>query len=232
MINKAKIFFIILIFILSKINLLLGARPLMTDDAATVDKGNTEIEIGYNFNKANKEDIKNSQSVEFNFKHGITDNFYFAFSFPYELLPVHGLSILTLKTKLILIKDQKIIPDAALSFIFSPGSSIYMLNGIFTKKIIETFLHINFAYEISLNLEETGNYFIGVATENNYIENFIFSFELTTKTDKDFINKTVDFLIGFRYKVTENFILDAGYSVTINEDKKPFKITTGVTIGI
>ncbi|MDI6840773.1 MAG: hypothetical protein QMD71_08010 [bacterium] len=103
---------------------LLGARPLSTDDAY-VDRGKFELEFGYEF----KEHI-----CEFSLKPGITERLDFAIALPYLIKPQQEIGIAGICIKYSLLDEGSKIASISVSFGSELGADKYALNGVMSKK--------------------------------------------------------------------------------------------------
>jgi len=199
------------LFLLSSV--LFAARPLATDDAGAVDAAKHELEIGYD--GCQGENYLRSGSCGFSLKQGITERMDVGVSFPYQIDPAQderfGKAVLGVKFSLV--KDV-----FALTFSNELGEKQYFFNGIFTKEFSKAAVHFNLGYSATGDAAIKGSTGYSSAFEIPG-EKFDVVGEVSGDTDN---NNT--WLLGIRYKVTENIIVDTGYGKSFNapDDKTTF----------
>jgi hypothetical protein len=206
-----------------------ASRPLSTDDAGTVEKGKTEIEVAYDFIQA-VADEDNIHSAGLQIKHGITDNLDLAIAFPYSISPIRGTESVSLGIKLSFIKEEENKPGLSMTLFVEPGDAEYYLNGIFTKTFNDISLHINFGYESTGTSGESGTYTYSTACEYKISDSIGVAGEIIGSTEETFIHHTISTLIGLKFTLTDFIIIDAGAGINLSDENKPVHVTTGLTL--
>ncbi|MBU0951776.1 MAG: TonB-dependent receptor [Elusimicrobia bacterium] len=186
-------------------SILFAAHPLATDDAGTVDVAKHEMEVGYDNSKVGN-DLRNISSG-LSLKQGLTERMDIGVSFPYQMDPTQDerFGEAVLGVKFALVKDV-----FALTFSNELGEKEYLINGIYTKEFSKAVVHFNLGYSA------TGDPTIkGAAVYSSAFEIPVNKFDLIGEVAGD-TNDNNTWLLGARYRITENIVVDAGYGRSFN----------------
>ncbi|GEM_PF-605651 len=174
-----------------------GARPFATDDAGTVEANRYELEVSYEFGRA-------EGRLGLGFKHGLTQKMDIGVSFGYTVVsePKNRLTAAELCLKYALIPDL-----FSTSLTNELGTSGYDINAILTKAFgpIET--------DANLGYSATGDTTCGSISYALAVVAGFDKFDIGTEAsgNKDGLQ---NWLIGGRYKLKEGVNLDIGISST------------------
>ncbi|MCX8093162.1 MAG: hypothetical protein N3E50_03235 [Candidatus Goldbacteria bacterium] len=202
MIQKIKsdkiVYFSFLFFVLFLLSInCKAARPFATDDAPTVAFGEYEIELGYDFNKETGE-------FGLGFKHGLTNSMDIGIGFGYITISSPNFTPPEISLKYAIIQDT-----LSFSFVNELGTSNYVINAIFTKKIFEFIeIDVNIGYSLlypgQIAESHTVTYALAVIAGFEKID-----IGIEALGDKEGFK---DWQIGSRYSLFDGFNLDAGIS--------------------
>jgi hypothetical protein len=224
-----------------------AARPLTTDDACTVEKGQFQFETGFDATRYENHDREYSPSLTLTY--GLLERMDLAlgsgylFVHPKEGKKENGLSDTELKLKFRPIDEKDWrpafavtstlkIPTASESKGLGSGKTDFGINTILTKNLGDRlFLHLNLGYT-----------FIGeghVDNELNYslAAQFILTKKWALVGEIVGVNNLngrkgddpLSGLIGTYYLFTEKLIWDAGVEIGMNKVAPDFRITIGLT---
>lgn len=210
-----RVILIMLILIFRKP--IFAVRPLSTDDAWTVEEGNFELEIGYNFIKSND---SSESGIAIQLKHGLTKRTDVSFVVPYGIQPECGLKAAECGAKFMLAEAKGIFPTFSLTFGYSPGSEEYKLNGILTKELNPFTLHFNFGYEVLA--QQQGKTLYSMALEYQIIEKLRLMGEVLGEEGGFW-----EALIGGSWQILEPLAVDLGFGMGLSTQK--LKFTSGLT---
>jgi len=224
-----------------------AARPLSTDDAGTVDRGEFEAEAGLEYvNQQDKE-----LALGFVLKSGILDNLDLGVELPYKFIDfstgskTDGFDDISVTTKYNFFEEADVWPALSVSFSIKTdsgnddkslgtGEQEYAINTILSKTLDKISLHINIGYVIKddlpqENLRDVLTY--GFALEYPLNEKFNLVGEITGESERrnKFDDNPMSGLIGFNYSVTESIAYDLGVGFEVSEASPDFNITTGLT---
>jgi hypothetical protein len=188
-----------------------AARPFATDDAGTVPAGGYELEAGYDWGEV-------EGMLGLGFKHGLTKKMDIGVEFGYtiETEPEDRFTPAELSLKFALIPDF-----LAVSFAHEFGDSVYTLNSSMTKTFGPVEVSANLGYEATGDEEE------GLTT---YALSLILTVGNRFDIGSEILGDENDLqvlLFGMRYKISEGFNIDAGFSKGIGEDVEDL-----ITIGL
>jgi hypothetical protein len=224
-----------------------AGRPLSTDDAWTVEKGQFQLETGFDFTRQDNHDREISPSLTLsyglleNMDMGISSSYLFVR--PKEEENEDGLGDTEIKLKYrllgkkiwmpaLVIAGKVKIPTASDSKGLGSGKADFGINAVFTKELGKRLvLHLNLGYTF------IGEH--GADNEMNYsgAVQFILSDKWAWVGEIVRVNNfnghkrddPVSGLIGTTYLITENIIWDAGIEMGMNNAAPDYRLTTGLT---
>jgi len=225
----------------------IAGRPLSTDDAWTVEKGQFQLETGFDLARQDNHDREISPSLTLSY--GLLENMDIGVGSSYLFVRPkggeneNGLGDTEIKLKYRLL-GKKIwmpafaiagkvkIPTASESRGLGSGKADFGLNAVFTKELSKSFvLHLNLGYSF------IGEH--GADNEMNYsgAAQFILSDKWGLVGEIVGVNNfnghkrddPISGLIGTYYLITENIIWDAGIEIGMNKAAPDYRLTTGLT---
>jgi len=224
-----------------------ASRPLSTDDAWTVEKGQFQLETGFDLSRQDNHDRGVSPSLMLSY--GLLENMdigigsSYLFVRPKEGENENGLGDTEIKLKYRLLGEKIRMPAFALagkvkiptaSESRGPGSgkADFGIDAIFTKELSKRFvLHLNIGYAF------VGEH--GADNELNYsgAAQFILSDKWALVGEIVAVNNfnsrrknnLLSGLLGTNYLITENIIWDAGIEIGMNKAAPDYRLTTGLT---
>ncbi len=244
---KTSLCFLVSSILLLSSSIVFAARPLMTDDAGTVEKGKFQIEMGFDATRQDNDDREISPSLTLSY--GLLERMDLGiggsslFIHPREGGNEKGLGDTEFKLKYRLLDDKDWIPAFAIagklkiptakeSKGLGSGKTDFNINTIFTKNLSKR-------WALNLNLGVT---FIGEhGSDNEFNYSLAGQFALSDKwavVGEIFgVNNfnghkrddPVSGLVGIQYMLGDNFVLDAGVEIGMNKAAPDFRLTTGVT---
>ena len=225
-----------------------AARPLTTDDAWTVEKGEFQLEAGFEALRHDNHDREYSPSLTLTY--GLLERMDlgigsgYLFIHPTEGRKENGIPDTELKVKYRLIDERHWRPAFAVSGILKiptaseskglgSGQTDFGINSILTKNLSKRLvLHLNFGYTFigEDHADNELNYFLGcqfiltdkwtLAGEVTGINN------LNGRTGDDALSG----LLGTYYAITDKIIWDAGLEIGMSNAAPDFRLTTGLTL--
>ena len=154
-----------------------AARPLLTDDAGTVEQGKIDLEPAYDLVMSRPDGSSNAPSLTI--KHGLTGRMDIGIAFSHETdkdgdghTMTWGMSPLALMIKMALVKGQPVLPDVSFSAAAATGASEYGLNLIASKTVGRFGIHGNLGYEASGQQMVRGEVATGLAAEYSFAGRF------------------------------------------------------------
>lgn len=237
-----------ILFFLCFVSYSFAARPLSTDDAATVEEGHFEIEYGIEYVNQLDKEINLSLVA----KRGFCKNLDLGIEVPYKFIDFKegaksdGFSDINLTTKLNLIKDKSVMPDTSISFSYKTdsanndkslgtGKPEYTINSIFTKSINKIAVHTNLGYSFKEDFddsdnEDTLNYGLAIEFGINDRLNLVNEITGNTVLKRKFNDNSCNALIGFNYVINKIITLDLGVGFEVSKASPDFKVTSGLTM--
>jgi len=224
-----------------------AAWPLTTDDAWTVEKGEFQLEVGFDALRRDNHDRAYRPSLTLTY--GLLERMDlgigsgYVFSHPKEGERKNGMADTEIKSKYRWMDEKNWSPAFTVSGIFKiptaseskglgSGQTDFGINAIFTK-------HLSQKWVIHLNLGYT---FIGEGHVNNELNySMAAQFMLTEKwvlvgevVGVNNVNgrhgdDPFSGLIGTYYSITDKIIWDAGLEIGMNKAAPDFRLTTGLT---
>lgn len=219
-----------LVFLLIMHNTGSAGRPLATDDAATVEKGSFELEIGYQNVKLESDDKVSSGEVTFN--HGITEKMDFMLITGYVDGEEVGMAGPGIAIKYSLLGERERGPDVSLTFANSLGTSEYEVRAIFSRQRRYFISHLNLGFAHSGVSGEEGLFLYGFALELPLRGRLILVGEVVGEKDTDSATKdAVEGLIGGAMELVRGVGLDLGFSFGLTETAPESGFIVGLTKG-
>lgn len=207
-----------------------AGRPLATDDAATVEKGGFELEIGYQNVKLKSADKVSSGEVTFN--HGITEKMDFMLITGYVDGEEVGMAGPGIAIKYSLLGERERGPDVSLTFANSLGTSEYEMRAIFSRQRRYFISHLNLGFAHSGVTGEAGLFLYGFALELPIRGRLTLVGEVLGEMDTDSATKdAVEGLIGGTMELVRGAVLDLGFSFGFTETAPESGFIIGLTKG-
>jgi hypothetical protein len=230
-----------------------AARPLSTDDAATVEKGDLEVELGFEYaDDADTDDTEDEYSFAATVKYGLTERWDLGVEIPYLYIEREsddddsGLGDYVFSSKYRFVDESENFPALALGFSLKTktgdedkglgtGELDYTLNTILTKALGKIVTNVNLGYTYvgapeGENHDDVFSY--GLALEYPATEKLNLVGELTGETnfEGDFDDHPFGGLVGFNYAFSENIVFDLGFGWGISEASPDYLVTSGLTL--
>ena len=224
-----------------------AARPLTTDDAWTVEKGQFQIEAGFETARQDNRDREVSPSVTLTY--GLFDQLDlgvgggYLFFYPKEGQREDGLADTEVKLKYrpldekdwrpaIAITGTLKIPTASKSKGLGSNQTDFGINAIITKNLGKRLvLHLNVGYTFigEDRVENEFNY--SMAAQFFITDQWAFVGEIIgiNNFNGRKADDSLSGLIGTYYLMTEKLIWDAGIEIGMNKAAPDFRLTTGLT---
>jgi cobalt/nickel transport protein len=224
-----------------------AARPLTTEDAWTVEKGEFQLEAGFDALRQDNHDRAYSPSLTLTY--GLLERMDlgigsgYIFSHPKEGERENGMADTEIKLKYRWI-DEKIwrpalavsgilkIPTASESKGLGSGQIDFDINAILTKNLSKRWVvHLNLGY-IFIGEDHVNNELkYSVATEFVLTEKWVLVGEIAGVNNLNGRHGDDPFsgLIGTYYLITDKIIWDAGLEIGMNEAAPDVRLTTGWT---
>jgi cobalt/nickel transport protein len=226
-----------------------AARPLITDDAYTVEKGKFQVEAGFDFAREDNHDKEYFPSLTLTYglfeRMDIGIGSAYLFIDPAEGEKVNGFSDTPVKVKYRFLDQKDWIPSFAVSGILitptaskskglGSGKVDFNINTIFTWNLGKRWqLYANLGYtfvgENEVNNEL--NFSIGgqfALTEKLALVGEIFGLNNFNGNTSD---DPISGLVGIQYTlIGDILVLDAGVQIGMNKAAPDFRVTTGLTL--
>lgn len=224
-----------------------AGRPLSTDDAWTVEKGQFQLETGFDLARQDNHDREISPSLTLSYglleKMDIGIGGSYLFVRPKDGENENGLGDTEIKVKYRFFDEKDWVPAFAIagnakfptaseSRGLGSGKTDFGINAIATKNLSKRFVvHLNLGYT-----------FIGEHRANNELNysgalQFILSNKWALVGEVSGVNNLngrrkddpLSGLIGTNYLITDKIIWDAGIEIGMNKAAPDFRLTTGLT---
>lgn len=224
-------------------------RPLNTDDAYTLSKGEFTAAAGAVFTKADNGDKQTDINIDLGY--GITDELEITSDIPMVFFDPkgdnnqEGIGDISLRPELFLITEDKYIP--AVSFAgtvkthsgdedrgLGSGETDYSLSLQFSKDFSPLKCHFNLGYTFKGQPE-------GEAVDDVIFYNLGFEYKLNgridlvgelvgqTNSDPAANSEPFECLVGFIYSAGENIALDFGIGTGLTSASPDLRVTSGIT---
>ncbi len=226
-----------------------AARPLTTDDAYTVKKGEFQVEAGFDFARQDNHDREYSPSLTLTYglfeRMDIGIGSAYLFIDPSKGTEVNGFGNTPLKVKYRFLDQQDWIPSFAVSgTLITPtaskskglgsGKVDFNINTIFTWSISKRWqLYTN------LGCTFTGENHVNNELNYSIAGQFLLSDKLALVGEITGVNNfngnkrddPISGLVGIQYTlIPDILVLDAGVAAGMNKAAPDFRITTGFTL--
>lgn len=226
-------------------------RPLDTDDAYTLDKGEFAISTGTVFTT----DKHGDKEIDINtdLGYGITDRFEITADFPYVFTDPHnarnreGIGDIAVRLEYMFLEERGNIPamslDTTIKFEsgdedkgLGSGDTDYTFFLQLSKSFDPITVHFNFGYTLVGEHDDE-------ILDNVFGYNFAAEYELMdrltlvgeflgeTNSDPHAEDDPMEFLVGAMYDINSNFTLDAGLGAGLTDASPDVKVTAGITFG-
>jgi cobalt/nickel transport protein len=225
-----------------------AARPLTTDDAGTVEKGEFQLETGFDALRQDNHDREYSPSMTLTYgllkRMDLGIGSGYIFYHPKEGKKENGMADTELKLKYRWIDEQDWrpafattgtvkIPTASESKGLGSGKTDVHINTILTKNLSKRLvLHLNLGYT-----------FIGETHVNNELNYSMAAQFILTETwalvgevvgvnnlNGQHGDDPISCLLGTYYLITDKIIWDAGLEIGMSKAAPDFRFTTGLTL--
>jgi len=224
-------------------------RPINTDDAYTLDKGEFTAALGAVFTKADNDDEETDLTIDLGY--GITDRLEvtadipIAFTNPKDGSTEEGLSDISIRPEFLLIKEEEHHPAVSFAANFKTesgkkdkglgsGETDYSLSLQFSKDFSPFVYHFNIGFTFigeapGENLDDV--LFYNLAFEYNVNDRLDLTGELIGETNSDpsANDEPFEFLLGFIYSSSDKIALDFGIGAGLTDASPDIRITSGLT---
>ena len=250
--NKKSLFCIGLVFSFFSLfftSATFAARPLTTDDAYTVKKGEFQVEAGFDFAREDNHDKEYFPSLTLTYglleRMDIGIGSAYLFIDPAEGKNVNGFSNTPLKVKYRFV-DQKdwipsfavsgtlIIPTASKSKGLGSGKVDFNINTIYTwnlSKRWQLYANLGYTFTGENHVNDQLNYSIAgqfLLSDKWALVGEIFGLNNFNGNKRD---DPISGLVGIQYTlIPDILVLDAGVAAGMNKAAPDFRITTGFTL--
>ncbi|OGP95657.1 MAG: hypothetical protein A2157_09295 [Deltaproteobacteria bacterium RBG_16_47_11] len=224
-----------------------AARPLTTDDAGTVEKGEFQFEVGFDAARQDNHDREISPSLTVSYgllkKMDVGIGSAYLFARPKEGENQNGLGDTELKLKYRLLDEKDWMPAFALtgklkiptaseSKGLGSGKTDFGINTIVMKNLSKRWV-----FYLNLGYTFVGEH--GVNNEFNYsaAAQFVLTDKWVLVGEIVGVNNLngrkgddpISGLLGTYYLITDKMIWDAGFEIGMNKAAPDFRLTTGLT---
>lgn len=240
---KKVLWFLAVFFVLGSACEAFAARPLSTDDAGTIDKGDFEYEFGFEMAKDEGREYTFSNVL----KHGLLDNVDVGCEAPFLYINNEedgdegGLSDVNLNLKYNFLKKADAV-NLTGRFDFKTdtgdddkglgsGDKDYALTLIASREFEKYAFHLNLGYTFVGREDDLFNY--SLAFERALGDKCHFVSEIGVETDfiMAFDENPCEILAGLNCALTENFTWDAAVAFPLTDASVDYKIISGFTVG-
>jgi hypothetical protein len=225
-----------------------AARPLTTDDAYTVEKGEFQLESGFDFTRQDNHDKEWSPSMTWSYglfermDMGIGSTYLFVN--PAEGKNENGFGDTDLKIKYRLIDEEGWMPFFAISGNLKmptaseskglgSGKTDFGVNAIVTKTLSEKLsLHLNLGHTFVGEDGANNEFNYSLAGQFALTNRWALVGEIAGGNNFNGCRKDDSFsgLLGTQYLIREGIVWDAGVEIGMNKAAPDFRLTTGLTI--
>jgi cobalt/nickel transport protein len=224
-----------------------AARPLTTDDAWTVEKGEFQLEVGFDALRQDTHDREYSPSLTLTY--GLLERMDlgigsgYVFSHPKEGERENGMADTEIKLKYRWIDEKNWrpalttsgilkIPTASESKGLGSGQTDFGINAILTKTIGKKWVvHLNLGYTFIGEDHVNNEFNYSVAAQFLLTEKWALVGEIVGVNNFNGRHGDDPFsgLIGTYYSMTDKIILDAGLEIGMSKAAPDFRFTAGLT---
>ena len=225
-----------------------AARPLSTDDAGTVEKGEFQLEAGFDAIRQHNHDREYSPSLTLTY--GFLDRMDlgigsgYIFSHPKEDKKENGIADTELKLKYRWIDEKDWRPAFAMTGILKfptasesrglgSGQTDFGINAILTKNLSKKLvLHLNLGYTFIGEDHVNSELNYSMAAQFILTEKWALVGEVVGVNNLNGRHGDDPFsgLIGTYYLITDKIIWDAGLEIGMSKAAPDFRLTAGLTL--
>lgn len=224
----------------------LGGRPLVTEDAGTVEKGFFELELAMDYSRDNNRDKNYFPSAQL--AYGLTERMEVAVAGGYIFKDIHdggredgwGDVLAYVKYRVwgegekypaFTLKPQVKIPTADENKGLGSGKADFGLTAVFSKSFTGINLHFNAGYTWIGKKEATDELNLALAGEFEVMKGLIAVNEIryAQNFNSDTKDDPASILLGLQAQVGQA-LFDAGLAVGLNTAAPDYVLTMGVTI--
>ena len=223
-----------------------AGRPLLTEDAGTVERGAVEVEPAFDYTRDNNRDKYFIPSLQI--AYGLTERVEIAAGLPYVFLDPkegdkkEGIGDLYAYLKYRIWGEREIYPALTLKpFLKLPtaseskglgsGEPDLGLTAAFSESFVGFNLHVDGTYTVLGDKDVTDQFSLGLAGEFEISKGFNFVSEI--RYGNNFNSRHKDdpatFLAGFQAEIA-GAIFDAGLTLGLNSAAADYLLTVGVTL--
>ncbi len=221
-----------------------AGRPLITEDAGTVEKGFFEVELVY----SRDHNLDRNYIPSAQLAYGFTERAELAMASAYIFKDIHeggredGLGDVTAYLKhrvwgegnyypAFTLKPEVKIPTATAEKGLGSGKADYRLTAIFSKSLVGLNLHFNVGYTLIGEKGATDELNLALAGEYEVMKGFLAVGEIryTQNFNSDSKDDPANILLGVQVPAGK-VLLDAGLSLGLNTAAPDYALTIGVTI--
>jgi hypothetical protein len=223
-----------------------AARPLITEDAGTVEKGAVEVELAFDHSRDDNRDKYSVPSLQF--AYGLTERLEIAAGVPYVFLdPQEGEKeegigdvYAYLKYRVwgekeiapaLTVKPFLKLPTASESKGLGSGEADLGLTAAFSKAFVGFNLHADATYTILGEKDVTDQFSLGLAGEFEISKglNFVSEIRYGNNFNTSHKDDPATLMAGFQADIA-GAIFDAGFKLGLNSAAADYLISVGVTL--
>jgi cobalt/nickel transport protein len=224
-----------------------AARPLATDDAWTVEKGEFQLEVGFDALRQDNHDREYSPSLTLTYgvleKMDLGIGSGYVFSHPTEGERENGIADTEIKLKYRWIDEKNWrpaftvsgilkIPTASESKGLGSGQTDFGINAILTKTLTKKCaIHLNLGYTLIGEDHVNNELNYSMAAQFLLTGKWALVGEIVGVNNLNGRHGDDPFsgLLGTYYSITDKIIWDAGLEIGMNKAAPDFRLTTGLT---
>ena len=223
-----------------------GGRPLVTEDASTVEKGFFELEAAFDYSREDNRDKNFIPSLQL--AYGLTKQAEVGVAIGYVFKDIHegsredgwGDVAAYLKYGIwgegdyypaFTLKPQVKIPTANADKGLGSGKTDSGLTAVFSKSFVGMNMHFNMGYTLIGKKGATDELNLGLAGEYEVMKGLLAVGEIryTRNFNSDAKDDPANILLGLQVPVGK-VLLDAGLSVGLNSAAPDYTFTVGMTV--
>ena len=224
-----------------------AARPLTTDDAWTVEKGEFQLEVG--FDALRQDDHGREYAPSITLTYGLLERMDlgigsgYVFLHPTEGKRENGVADTEIKLKYRWFDEKGWrpaftasgilkIPTASESKGLGSGQTDFGINAIFTKNLSKKWvIHLNFGYTFIGENHVNNEFNYSIAAQFLLTEKWALVGEIVGVNNFNgrHGDDPISGLIGTYYSITDKVIWDAGLEIGMSKAAPDFRFTTGLT---
>ena len=232
-----------------------AARPLSTDDAGTVEQGDLEVELGFEYaSDTDVDDTEDEYTLAATMKYGLGERWDIGIEIPYLYInreaedadDDNGFGDYVLSSKYRFVDETDDFPALSLGFSLKTntgdedkglgsGELDYAINTILSKELGKVIGHINLGYTYVGAPEGESHddvFSYGIAWEYPVNDRLNVVGELTGETnfEGDFDDNPFAGLIGLNYALSDVATVDFGIGWEISDASPDYLVVAGLTL--